>query len=73
MMPFGRGNVNFIEIMYALKKTGYDKLFNYEIPGERKIRKENGSFYNAMTEEIRAAKVDFVRKMTEYFFRIINQ
>ncbi|MBO5213924.1 MAG: sugar phosphate isomerase/epimerase [Clostridia bacterium] len=36
MMPFGKGKVNFFEVVTALKKIGYDGLYNLEIPGERK-------------------------------------
>ena len=35
MMPFGRGNVDFFEVVKALKEIGYQGIFNYEIPGER--------------------------------------
>lgn len=34
MMPFGRGNVNFEEVVAALREIGYEGMFNYEIPGE---------------------------------------
>lgn len=32
--PFGRGNVDFIEVVTALKEIGYQGLFNFEVPGE---------------------------------------
>ena len=35
MMPFGRGNVNFTEVVAALREVDYHGLFNLEIPGER--------------------------------------
>lgn len=34
LMPFGRGNVRWNDVMEALKKVNYNGLFNYEIPGE---------------------------------------
>ena len=35
MIPFGRGNVDFVKIMKALREIGYDRLYNLEVPGER--------------------------------------
>jgi len=35
MMPFGRGNVDFAEVVAALREVDYHGLFNLEIPGER--------------------------------------
>jgi len=35
MMPFGRGTVDFFEVVKSLKEIGYEGIFNYEIPGER--------------------------------------
>ena len=35
MMPFGKGKVNFEEVVSALREINYDGLFNLEIPGER--------------------------------------
>ncbi len=35
MMPFGKGNVNFAEVVKALREIDYEGLFNLEIPGER--------------------------------------
>lgn len=34
LAPFGRGNVDFVEVMTALREIDYDGLFNYEIGGE---------------------------------------
>ncbi len=34
LMPFGRGNVDFAEVVKALKEIGYKGIFNYELPGE---------------------------------------
>ena len=35
MMPYGRGNVDFAEVVAALREVDYHGLFNLEIPGER--------------------------------------
>ncbi len=35
MMPFGRGSIDFAEVLAACKEIGYDGLYNLEIPGER--------------------------------------
>lgn len=37
LMPFGRGTVNWAEVMSALKENGYNRLFNMEIPGESNL------------------------------------
>ncbi len=34
LMPFGRGTVDFAEVVRALREVGYEGVFNYEIPGE---------------------------------------
>jgi len=34
LLPFARGTVNFREVVTALHEVGYDRLFNFEIPGE---------------------------------------
>ncbi len=59
MMPFGRGNVDFIEVVAALKEIGYKGLFNMEIPGEA---------YNCPIE-VRGYKLEYIRKMYEYLMR----
>lgn len=51
LMPFGKGTVNFKTVFSALKKQGYDGLYNYEIPGERSI-----------PLELRALKIEYIRK-----------
>lgn len=58
MMPFGKGNVDFQEVMRSLKAIGYSDLFNYEIPGERRL-----------PMELRAAKTEYLKKVTEYLYR----
>lgn len=34
MAPFGRGTVDFEQVVAALREIGYEGMFNYEIPGE---------------------------------------
>lgn len=36
LMPYGRGTIDWNEVMTALRAVGYDRLFNLEIPGERR-------------------------------------
>jgi sugar phosphate isomerase/epimerase len=50
MMPFTRGNVNFVEVIKALREVGYDGVFNLEIPGESQI-----------PLELRDAKLSFIK------------
>lgn len=55
MMPFGRGNVDFGEVVNALRQVEYNGLFNLEIPGER-----------LAPLEIRGYKLEYIRKCYEY-------
>ena len=50
MMPFARGNIDFVEVVKSLKEIGYNGLFNLEIPGERKI-----------PLELRDAKIGYIK------------
>ena len=34
LAPFGRGSVNFFEVVEALREIGYDGMFNHEIGGD---------------------------------------
>lgn len=36
LMPYGRGTIDWSEVMTSLRDVGYDCLFNLEIPGERR-------------------------------------
>ena len=36
LMPYGRGTIDWPEVMTSLRGVGYDRLFNLEIPGERR-------------------------------------
>lgn len=51
LMPFGRGNVNFNEVIESLKEINYEGLLNYEIPGERDC-----------SLEIRKLKFEYIKK-----------
>ena len=59
MMPFGRGNVDFRAVMYALDAVSYDGLINYEIPGER-----------FLPMCLRKAKTDYLRTVTDYLLSL---
>ena len=55
MMPFGKGNVNFAEVVKALREIDYEGLFNLEIPGER-----------LAPLEVQGYKIEYIRKCYEY-------
>lgn len=55
LIPFGRGNVDFCEVVAALKEVGYEGLFNFEIPGEAR-----GPL------EVRDAKLAYVAEVYRY-------
>ena len=55
IMPFGRGNVDFVAVFRMLKEIGYDGLYNYEIPGE-----------SHCPPEIREYKLQYIKKCFEY-------
>lgn len=57
MMPFGRGKVDFTEVFDTLHKIGYNGLYNYELPGERKA-----------PLAIRGYKLEYIAKMTRYLY-----
>lgn len=40
LMPFNRGEVDFVDVVKALREVGYKGVFNLEIPGERYIPME---------------------------------
>ena len=58
MMPFGKGNVDFFEVVAALREIGYNGLFNYEIPGESHI-----------PIELRDEKLKFIKAGYEYLMK----
>jgi len=55
MMPFGRGNVDFFEVVSALREVDYRGLFNLEIPGER-----------LAPLPVLGYKLEYIRKCYEY-------
>lgn len=54
MMPCGKGGIDFVAVFKELKKTGYDGLYNLEIPGET----------NAPLE-VKLLKLDYINKMMD--------
>lgn len=59
LMPFGKGSVDFTEIVKALREINYQGLFNLEIPGERKA-----------PLEIRGYKMEYVKKCYDYLMKV---
>ena len=55
MMPYGKGRVNWNDVIKGLTEVGYTGLFNLEIPGEA---------HGPM--EIKLAKLRYVREICEY-------
>ena len=55
LMPYGKGTVDWDEVMKALSDIGYKGLFNFEIPGE-----------SGAPHEILMAKLAYLRSMCEY-------
>lgn len=62
MMPFGKGNVDFLKVMQALKEVKYDGLFNLEIPGER-----------SCPIEVREYKIDYIKNVYEYLLKKVKE
>lgn len=61
LMPFARGTVDMEGVIRAMKKLGYEGLYNLEIPGERKA-----------PMEILGYKLDYIKKMFEYLDSITD-
>ncbi len=59
MMPYGKGIFPWDEFMKVLNRSGYNGLFNFEIPGESRA-----------PLEIRKAKLIYIKKMAEYMAQI---
>ena len=55
MMPYGRGNIDFDEVVRALREIHYEGLFNLEIPGE-----------NFRPDEILGYKLEYIAKCYDY-------
>jgi sugar phosphate isomerase/epimerase len=60
LMPYGKGTVNWNEVMTALNKSPYDGLFNFEIPGES----------GCVPLEIRKEKLLYIKKMSDYMLSL---
>ena len=59
IMPFCRGNVDFCEVVRALREVGYKGLFNLEIPGERRC-----------PYELRDVKIAFIKTCYDYLMNL---
>jgi sugar phosphate isomerase/epimerase len=59
MMPFGRGTVDIVSVIKAMKALNYQGLYNLEIPGER-----------LAPLEIRGYKLEYIKKMFSYLDEI---
>lgn len=55
LMPFGRGKVDFFEVVKALREVDYNGLFNLEIPGERHA-----------PMSVLGYKLEYIRKCYDY-------
>lgn len=62
LMPFGKGNVDFVSVIKEMKKLDYPWLYNLEIPGES----------NAPLE-ILGYKLDYIQKIMAYLDKITNE
>ena len=60
MMPFGRGTVDFAEVVNARREIGYSGIFNFEIPGES-IR---------CPFELRHEKIKYLKKVYEHLMSL---
>lgn len=59
MMPFSRGNVDFIEVVKTLREINYKGLFNLEVPGERRA-----------PIEVKDLKLDYIKKVYDYLMKV---
>ena len=57
LMPTALGQVNFSDLMAALKEIGYDELFNLEVPGERYV-----------PLELRGIKLEYMCDVLNYYW-----
>lgn len=58
IMPFTRGNIDFVSVVRTLKEIGYEGLFNLEIPGESNI-----------PLELRSEKIKYIKSCYDYLMR----
>lgn len=61
LMPYGRGVVDFVSVIKAMKALNYDGLYNLEIPGERHA-----------PMEVLGYKLDYVKNVFEYLDRVTD-
>ncbi len=59
LMPFNGGEIDFTEVVKALKEINYKGIFNLEIPGERKV-----------PIQLRDAKIQYVKATYEYLMSL---
>lgn len=61
LMPYGRGKVNWDDVIRGLREVDYKGLFNLEIPGE-----------NHCPLEVKLMKLRYVREVCEYMINRIE-
>ena len=59
MMPYGKGNVDFVTVVREMKKLNYEGLYNLEIPGESQA-----------PLEILGYKMDYIQKIMAYIDKV---
>lgn len=59
LMPFNGGEIDFTEVVKALKEIHYQGIFNLEIPGERRV-----------PLVLRDAKIQYVKVAYEYLMSL---
>lgn len=59
MMPYGKGNVNFKNVISEMKNVGYEGLYNLEIPGE-----------SGAPLEILGYKLEYIKNIMAYLDKI---
>lgn len=64
ILPYSHGTVDWTRFVAALKRTGYDGLFNFEIPGE--TRAYPGHKTERYPKEILLRKLDYMRSLGEW-------
>lgn len=58
LIPFGKGNTDFYEVVSTLKETGFNGIFNYELTGEV-----------SCPLEIRDLKLAYIKKCYNYLMK----
>jgi sugar phosphate isomerase/epimerase len=64
ILPYSHGTVNWGRLMDALRRVGYDRLFNFEIPGETKAYPGSGSDRQPLP--VLLMKLDYARALGEW-------